>query len=290
MSEVNNEVRQLDPKEAERLSLLAKKPPYVNADQFLAEHMKADTEGEATVNTDPSNKEATPVTTPSPDERYKERYDQLKGHHDRTINDYKKRIEALEAQVRNASQKSLKLPRTQEELEEFKKDYPDVYATMQAVALLEQQNLRKEMAEELKVLHGERVQSKREKAEAALSRAHPDWEELRDDPKFHEWAQVQPAAIQDWLYNNSDDAHLAVRAIDLYKLEKGLNKPKQEKPKTDPKAAILAVDTRGSAAPVTENIGGKKIWTEAEIAKLKPAEFAAKEEEIMLAMREGRVR
>lgn len=286
-------VNQPDPKEVERQAILARKPMYVNAQKFLEDNLPED--DKATVETDPSNKEkeATPETTPNPEEkRYKDRYDQLKGHHDRSISDYKKRIEALEAQVRNASNKTLNLPKTKEELEEFKKDYPDIYATMQSVALLEQQNIRKEIAAELEVVHKERANTRKEKALAALERAHPDWMELRDDPKFHEWVQLQPDVIQGWLYDNDDNASLAIRAVDLYKLENGLNKPKkQDKPKSDPKDAVMGVDLRGGGSnPQLQNNSNKKIWTESEIAKLKPAEFDKVEAEIMIAMREGRVK
>ena len=63
----------------------------------------------------------------------------------------------------------------------------------------------------------------RKEAEMTLSSAHPDFSEIRQSDEFHEWAKSQPEAIQDWVYNNPNNVDLAVKAIDIYKLESGLN-------------------------------------------------------------------
>jgi hypothetical protein len=55
----------------------------------------------------------------------------------------------------------------------------------------------------------------RMEAEQELNRAHSDFAEIRQDPAFHEWVELQPANIQDSLYKNNTDARAAARAIDL---------------------------------------------------------------------------
>ena len=40
----------------------------------------------------------------------------------------------------------------------------------------------------------------RKEAEQELNRAHPDFAEIRQDPSFHEWVDLQPTVIQDALY------------------------------------------------------------------------------------------
>ena len=53
----------------------------------------------------------------------------------------------------------------------------------------------------------------REKAEKELRRFHPDFDQIRTDPKFHDWVAMQPASIQDALYKNNQDAATAARWI-----------------------------------------------------------------------------
>ena len=65
------------------------------------------------------------------------------------------------------------------------------------------------------------AESGRELAELELSILHPDFEQIRQDKPFMT-AKAQAKWVQDALYENEDDAKLAARAIDLYKVEKGI--------------------------------------------------------------------
>ena len=126
-------------------------------------------------------------------------------------------------------------------------------------------------------------------AETALQERHPDFDQIRGDDGFHEWAQEQPDQIQDWIYNNPDNVTLAVKALDLYKLEtgKGQNTQKRRSNRKQPQSSAAdMVSTK------TTNIDAKeaKIWTESEIAKMSLDQFDRHEEEINIAMIEGRVR
>ena len=46
---------------------------------------------------------------------------------------------------------------------------------------------------------------------------------------FHEWAEQQDPTIQGWLYENTSNATLAARAIDLYKMDRGISKLNKKK-------------------------------------------------------------
>ena len=50
---------------------------------------------------------------------------------------------------------------------------------------------------------------------------HPDFSEIRQKDEFHQWASKQDPVIQSWLYENTSNAQLAGRAIDLYKMDSG---------------------------------------------------------------------
>ena len=84
----------------------------------------------------------------------------------------------------------------------------------------------------------------RKEAEQELNRAHPDFAEIRQDPSFHEWVELQPAVIQDALYKNNTDERAAARAIDLYKVDTGKRKTSNKK------SAAEAVGKASATAPV----------------------------------------
>jgi hypothetical protein len=110
-----------------------------------------DDDEEATTSTDPSE-EATPedeVSFAKPREEsetdYKKRYDDLKRHYDAKL----RRVEAgrkddlsnAQQAGRNSGIKTSELPKTVEELTEFKRKYPDVYALLKPFHLFKQKTL-----------------------------------------------------------------------------------------------------------------------------------------------------
>ena len=84
--------------------------------------------------------------------------------------------------------------------------------------------MNKNIEDRLENLTQKELRSSRDLAERELLSIHPDFEEIRNDPSFHDWADEQPDYIQKALYDNETDAKAAARAIDLYKADKGLNK------------------------------------------------------------------
>jgi hypothetical protein len=114
---------------------------------------------------------------------------------------------------------------------------------------------------------------------------HPDFEELRNSDQFHAWAESQPEEIKDWIYNNPDNASLASKAIDLFKLENGIApvKPSQNKSERSSSADMVSTKT------TTVDEKQPKIWTQQEIAALPMAEYDRLEKEIDKALEEGRI-
>ena len=49
----------------------------------------------------------------------------------------------------------------------------------------------------------------------SLLKYHPDFNEIREQDEFHEWAEEQPKWVQDALYENYTDAKAASRVIEL---------------------------------------------------------------------------
>ena len=222
----------------------------------------------------------------SPQEtNYKKRYDDLKKHYDAKLNEFRQREQELLA----ASQPEYQAPKSEEDLVQFREEYPDLYDTVETVAHMRAEEQMREMRQRFSAIEQREMEIAKREAETALQERHPDFDEIRGDESFHDWAKEQPEQIQDWIYNNPDNVTLAVKALDLYKLEtgkgrKGPGRPrKQEAPSG---SAADMVSTKTTAIDAKQ----PKIWTESEIAKMSLDQFDKHEEEIREAISEGRVR
>jgi len=214
---------------------------------------------------------------------YKKRYDDLKKHYDNKLNEFKHREEELINQVQ---QPEYTAPKTEEELEKFKTDYPDVYEVVETVAHMQSETKAKVLEERLSKLQERENQLVRQDAEKRLNERHPDFEDIRNSDDFHTWAKEQPDSIQKWIYSNADDADLASRALDLFKKDLGIE-PTKTKSSSKPtkKSAADMVSTKTTTVEPKQ----EKIWSEREIAALSMAEFDKYEKDISDAMQEGRI-
>ena len=216
---------------------------------------------------------------------YKKRYDDLKRHYDQKLSEFKQREQELEAAAR-AAQPAYEPPRSEEELEAFKQEYPDLYSTVESVAHMQSQRQVADLEAQLTAIRQRESEVMRREAETSLKERHPDFEDLRGSDEFHEWAKEQPEQIQSWIYDNPDNVTLASKAIDLYKLENGITQTKsQPKPKREQGSAADMVSTKTTSVDAKQ----PKIWTEREIAAMSLDQFDRYEDEIKLAMEEGRV-
>ena len=224
--------------------------------------------------------------TPYKKPDYKKRYDDLKRHYDSKLNEFKSREqELLEEVTKNRTE--YKAPKTEEELEQFAKEYPDVYEVVETVAHLQSESKSKVLEERLQKLQEREEEVIRIEAEKRLNDRHPDFDEIRNSDDFHNWAKEQPKSIQDWIYKNTDDADLASRALDLFKKDMGMNIPKTTKSnsKQTKKSAADMVSTKTTTVEPKQ----EKIWSESEIAAMSMDEFDKYEDEISEAMQQGRI-
>ena len=246
---------------------------------------KEETEDTATDSKDTSSEEeATPVEerpVNAEEKVFKKRYDDLKRHYDSTVNKHKDDVSKLKKQLEDNADK-IKLPKTKEEIEAWRTKYPDVYDVIETIAHTKADEKAKKVESGLKELESQQAVVQRDKAEVELAKLHPDFNEIRADDKFHEWVKNQDSVIQDWLYDNTSNAKLAARAIDLYKVDTGYGKKKSNK--------LEASKSVTSTSKREIETGDKKIWSLNEIAKMKPQEFVKHEKEIDLARAEGRIR
>jgi len=232
--------------------------------------------------------ESQEVTSDEPYKKpdYKKRYDDLKKHYDSKLNEFKSREQELLEEVTKNKQ-NYTAPKTEEELEQFKKEYPDVYEVVETVAHMQSESKAKLLEERLQKMQEREQQMLQKEAEKRLLDRHPDFEDIRNSDDFHSWAKEQPTSIQDWIYNNANDADLASRALDLFKKDFGIDVPKKTKSnskKTKESAADMVSTKTTKVEPKQE-----KIWSETEIAAMSMDEFDRHEAEISEAMIQGRI-
>jgi hypothetical protein len=246
---------------------------------------KEEAEDTATVSQDTSSEEeATPKEerpVNAEEKVFKKRYDDLKRHYDSTVNKHKDDIEKLKRQLEENADK-INLPKTKEEVDAWKAKYPDVYDIIETIAYTKADEKSKKLQSDLKELETQQASVQRDKAEVELAKLHPDFNDIREDEKFHEWVAKQDSTIQGWLYDNTSNAKLAARAIDLYKMDTGYGKKKTNK-------SLEASKSVTSTSKREVDTSNKKMWKISEIAKMKPQQFAKYEKDIDLARKEGRI-
>ena len=245
---------------------------------------------------DPSQEEATPVTTEGfaepkegSDTDYKKRYDDLKRHYDAKIDEWKREREELEQAQKTGLEQGValsELPKTPEDLEAFKRKYPDVYDIVETISTMKADSRLQELRQEVESLKGREKELEVQSAYKELLNAHPDFPQLKADEKFISWLEDQPSSIADGIYKNSTDAKWGIRVLDLYKADMGISKTRKKRSDADPAAAV----TKTASKDVSGDAGSsKKIWKASDIGKLKPWEFEKIEKEIDAARAEGRI-
>ena len=257
--------------------------PFVSSDSlFFTPENQANAEPESVEEIEQVVSEDKPYKRPN----YKKRYDDLKKHYDAKLNEFKSREqELLEEATKNRTEYNT--PKSPEELEQFKNEYPDVYEVVETVAHLQSESKAKVLEERLSQLQQREQELSQRDALKRLAEKHPDFEDIKNSDTFQDWTKEQPASIQQWITGNTDDADLASRALDLFKKDFGIESSQKKKSISKP--------TKQSAADMvstkTTNVDPRqeKIWSEREIAALSMAEFDKYEKEISDAMQEGRI-
>jgi len=214
---------------------------------------------------------------------FKQRYGDIRRHMKDKEQEWKLRFEKLESQLESATKNELVLPKSEKEIEAWSKKYPDVAGIVEAIADKKAQERSSDIDKRLKEVEELRVTAKREKAEAELSVMHPDFNTIRADDTFHEWAKEQPKWVQDALYENVDDAKSVSRVIDLYKADKGITTKKKP---TEDKGAASSVTTKRTTIP-SDNEESKYI-RESQVANMSIKEYEKRQDEIMDAQRSGK--
>ena len=279
MTQVNKE-DQANPYNAKKSWHDGKGKDFVSSDNVFFEEPEVSNDAE-----DVTKDEIIKETKPSKQKaNYKKRYDDLKAHYDTKLEEFK----AREAELLKEKPQYV-APKSAEDLDKFKKQYPDVFDVVETVAHMQSEQKTKDLEERLAALQQRESELIHKDAEKRLTDKHPDYDEIKNSDEFHSWAKAQPQSIQDWIYKNSSDADLASRALDLYKRDTGLDAAPPKRTRSNSKrtksTAADMVSTKTTAVEPKQ----RKIWSEREIAKMSIDEFDRFEEDITNAISEGRI-
>ena len=242
-------------------------------EQLLAEQKGEEVEAKESKEPEPKNAE---------ERSFKKRYGDLRRHQQSKEKEYEDRIKALEQQLTESTKSEIKLPKSDEDIEAWAKQYPDVAGIVETIAIKKAREQSEGLEARVKEIDEMKATATREKAEVELLKLHPDFGEIRDSDDFHEWAEEQPKWVQDALYENDADARSAARAIDLYKADKNI-KPKKSASSKD---AARSVGTRNERSKPQSDPQGNAI-RESDVQKMSAVEYERNSDEIMEAIRTG---
>lgn len=249
-------------------------------DELLTEQKK-DAESSEELKKDEMQEEA----VGKEEESFKKRYGDLRRHLADKEKDWTKRLETLETQLNKATKNELILPKSEEEIDEWSKQYPDVAGIVETIASKKARESSAEIEKRLKEIETLRESAKKEKAEAELLALHPDFDKIRDSDEFHNWAEEQPKWVQDALYENPDDARSAARVIDLYKADNNIAKVSSTK-NSDKEAASAIRPSRSRSTPQADETAS--YLKESQVNRMSAQEYEKNSDNIMEAIRSGK--
>ena len=280
------EANTLMTKEATPKTAMFMNRPYsqeerIKKDEEELARLVKEQKGEGEVTEEKAEEEETPTT--AEERTFKKRYGDLRRHTQEKEKQFQKQLDDLKQQLGKATKKEMKLPKSDEDIEAWASEYPDVAKIVETIAMKKAKEQSLELESRIQKIDEMSADAQKDKAEAELMRIHPDFNDIRDSDDFHDWADEQPKWVQDALYENDNDARSAARAIDLYKSDKGIGK--EVKTKSD-KSAAMEVGKKTTKTKVDVTDSNKKIL-ESSVQKMSAQQYEKQADTIMEAIRSG---
>lgn len=243
----------------------------------------------ATVNKyrkDVASAEATGTPAPAVEEvDWKKRHDDGRAY----INELQSKLRELETKqvAPEATTPKLVLPKSEEEVDEWKQANPEIYDQVLTIVKKETQLTASELEEAKRELKALREKEANERLFREVVSVHSDADEIRKSQEWVEWFNEQTPLVRSLVESNN--ARDVIRGIDLFKKDTGFGSAYSRTPNVPASKSVEAAGAVTTAtarmAPVTD----VKVWTMSEINKLSPKEYAAYKDQIYKARRENRI-
>ena len=268
-----------------------KKRSRMEAEEEEIRKLEAEQRGEKPTDEEQQSKEEAPEekkadtevkeeTLSAEEKSFKKRYGDLRRHMQEKEKEWDEKFKTFEERLKKDS---IIPPKSDEDIEQWAKEYPDVAGVVETIATRKAQEMFNKADAKLKELDKVQTEAQRVRAENTIRKSHEDFDDLRASDEFHNWADEQPKWVQDALYENSDDPASVVRVIDLYKVDKGLTKTAK---KAKAKDAASTVTKRTKTQVDVED--ANDAIRESEVAKMSDKEFEERSDEINKAIRSGK--
>ena len=219
-------------------------------------------------------------TLSAEEKSFKKRYGDLRRHMQDKEKEWDEKFKTFEKRL---EKESIVPPKSDEDIEQWAKEYPDVAGIVETIAAKKAQEMFSKAEARMQEFDKIQTEAERTKAETIIRKSHEDFDDLRASDEFHTWVDEQPKWVQDALYENSDDPASVVRVIDLYKVDKGLTKTAK---KTKAKDAASTVTKRTRTQVDVED--ANDVIRESEVARMSNKEFEEHSDEINKAIRSGK--
>ena len=219
-------------------------------------------------------------TLSAEEKSFKKRYGDLRRHMQDKEKEWDEKFKTFEKRL---EKESIIPPKSDEDIEQWAKEYPDVAGIVETIAAKKAQEMFSKAEARMQEFDKIQTEAERTKAESVIRKSHEDFDDLRASEEFHTWVEEQPKWVQDALYENSDDPASVVRVIDLYKVDKGLTKTAK---KAKAKEAASTVTKRTKTQVDVED--ANDAIRESEVAKMSDMEFEERSDEINKAIRSGK--
>tara|TARA_R110000782_G_scaffold89895_1_gene172708 strand:- start:27 stop:929 length:903 start_codon:yes stop_codon:yes gene_type:complete len=219
-------------------------------------------------------------TLSAEEKSFKKRYGDLRRHMQDKEKEWDEKFKTFE---RRLEKESIIPPKSDEDIEQWAKEYPDVAGIVETIAAKKAQEMFSKAEARMQEFDKIQTEAERTKAESVIRKSHEDFDDLRASDEFHTWVDEQPKWVQDALYENSDDPASVVRVIDLFKVDKGLTKT-AKKAKAKDAASTVTKRTRTQVDVEDAN----DVIRESEVARMSNKEFEEHSDEINKAIRSGK--
>ena len=188
-----------------------------------------------------------PADKDTEDENWKTRYGDLRRHSQKIEADLKAELERVRKQAESSATKTMRPPASDEELQAWMEEYPQVARIVETIAERKAKELDSTYENKLKSLEKVEYDYNRTKAEKTLAKKHPDFEDIRNDKRWYEWLETKSKKVQVTIYEAGADIEDIADVIDMFKVQTKWGKADKGSTRNGPETVA---DTRaGSTAP-----------------------------------------
>jgi hypothetical protein len=223
------------------------------------------------------------------DATFKKRYDDARRGFQKYKEEQESRISVLERKLEEAHKAQLKLPKNEEEISEWQRNYPEFAGILEAIVQKRISDGLRESKTKLERIEERQKELEVQEAVLALKKQHPDFDQLVNDEAFHEWLGRQSKKYQDSIYNDLD-VDAAAFVLDRYKAQKSKKSEKVDD-RSSREDAAKVVRTSSVSSNIASDFGDYD-FTESQIereSRKNSRWFDENEDKIMKAHRTGRI-